>query len=172
MAVLEILTIPDHRLKHKSSKVEIFDKNLTSIIKNLFETLYASGNGIGLAAPQVNIHQRIVVMDLKENGESSPRIYINPKILKFSAEKSKNEEGCLSIPEFYAEIERPSRIEVEWFDEKGKRSQESMEGLLSICMQHEIDHLNGILFIDYLSSLKKKMALQKINKKKKNNRNE
>ena len=171
MSVLEILTIPDPRLKHKSSKVKIFDKNLKVIIKDLFDTLYASGNGIGLAAPQVNIHQRIVVMDLKENGESFPRIYINPKILKFSDEKSKNEEGCLSIPEFYAEIERPSRIEVEWFDEKGNRSQEGMGGLLSICMQHEIDHLDGILFIDYLSSLKKKLALKKI-KKKKSTRNE
>ena len=130
----------------------------------MFDTLSASGNGIGLAAPQVNIHQRIIVMDLREDEKSNPQIFINPRIIKFSSEKNINEEGCLSIPEFYAEVERPSKIEVEWFDSKGKKLKKEMTGLLSICMQHEIDHLNGVLFIDHISKLKKKMVLQKFKK--------
>ena len=164
MAVLQILTIPDPRLKYKSINVKNFDKNLEKIINDMFDTLYASGNGIGLAAPQVNIHQKIIVMDLREDEKSNPRIFINPRIIKFSSEKNINEEGCLSIPEFYAEVERPSKIEVEWFDSKGKKLKKEMTGLLSICMQHEIDHLNGVLFIDHISKLKKKMALQKFKK--------
>ncbi len=164
MAVLQILTIPDPRLKYKSINVENFDKNLEKIINDMFDTLSASGNGIGLAAPQVNIHQRIIVMDLREDEKSNPQIFINPRIIKFSSEKNINEEGCLSIPEFYAEVERPSKIEVEWFDSKGKKLKKKMTGLLSICMQHEIDHLNGVLFIDHISKLKKKMVLQKFKK--------
>lgn len=164
MAVLQILTIPDPRLKYKSINVENFDKNLEKIINDMFDTLSASGNGIGLAAPQVNIHQRIIVMDLREDEKSNPQIFINPRIIKFSSEKNINEEGCLSIPEFYAEVERPSKIEVEWFDSKGKKLKKEMTGLLSICMQHEIDHLNGVLFIDHISKLKKKMVLQKFKK--------
>ena len=164
MAVLQILTIPDPRLKYKSINVENFDKNLEKIINDMFDTLSASGNGIGLAAPQVNIHQRIIVMDLREDEKSNPQIFINPRIIKFSSEKNINDEGCLSIPEFYAEVERPSKIEVEWFDSKGKKLKKEMTGLLSICMQHEIDHLNGVLFIDHISKLKKKMVLQKFKK--------
>ena len=164
MTILKILTIPDPRLKHKSSNIEVFDKELKTIVKNMYETLYASGNGIGLAAPQVDIRKRIVVIDLNEDGKSSPITFINPRIIKFSSEKNINEEGCLSIPEFYAEVERPSKIEVEWFDSKGKKLKKEMTGLLSICMQHEIDHLNGVLFIDHISKLKKKMVLQKFKK--------
>ena len=164
MAVLKILTIPDPRLKYKSINVENFDKNLEKIINDMFDTLNASGNGIGLAAPQVNIHQRIIVMDLREDEKSNPQIFINPRIIQFSSEKNINEEGCLSIPEFYAEVERPTKVEVEWFDIKGKKTKKEMAGLLSICMQHEIDHLNGVLFIDHISKLKKKMALQKFKK--------
>ena len=95
-------------------------------------------------------------MDLREDEKSNPQIFINPRIIKFSSEKNINEEGCLSIPEFYAEVERPSKIEVEWFDSKGKELKKEMTGLLSICMQHEIDHLNGVLFIDHISKLKKR----------------
>ncbi|MAZ07619.1 MAG: peptide deformylase [Rickettsiales bacterium] len=164
MAVLQILTIPDPRLKYKSNNIQNFDKNLEKIVDDMFDTLYASGNGIGLAAPQVNIHQRIIVMDLREDEKSNPQVFINPRIIKFSAEKNINEEGCLSIPEFYAEVERPSTVDVEWFDTKGKKIKKKMTGLLSICMQHEIDHLNGVLFIDHISKLKKKMALQKFKK--------
>ena len=172
MAVLEILTIPDPRLKYKSSEVKDYDKELNLIVKDMFDTLYASGNGIGLAAPQVNIHKRIVIMDLKEDEKSNQRIFINPRVISFSEEKSVNEEGCLSIPEVYAEVERPKEVEVEWFNVKGKKFKKKMNGLLSICMQHEIDHLDGILFIDHLSSLKKKMAVQKSKKLQKIKNNE
>ncbi len=167
MALLEILTVPDPRLKHKSVDVEAFDGKLQSTVKDMFDTLYASGNGIGLAAPQVGLKKRIVVIDLKEEGKSVPLIFVNPKILSFSKEKFINEEGCLSVPEYYAEVERSKEVEVEWFDVKGKKSKKKLAGLLSICIQHEIDHLNGILFIDHLSSLKRKMAIQKLKRSKK-----
>ncbi len=171
MAVLEILTIPDPRLKHKSSKVQLFDKELKNIIKNMYETLYASGNGIGLAAPQVNITKRIVVIDLKEDGKSLPMTFINPSIKVFSEDKFINQEGCLSVPEYYAEVERSKEVLVEWFDESGKNHEKNFSGLLSICIQHEIDHLDGILFIDHLSSLKRRMALQKMKKLKNKKKN-
>ena len=167
MSVLEILTIPDKRLKCKSSEVKFFDNNLKIIIEDMFDTLKDSGNGIGLAAPQVGIKKRIVVIDLKEKNKSSPVIFINPIILKKSSEKSSNEEGCLSIPGYYADVERAKEVEVEWLDLKGKKNKKIFSGLFSICIQHEIDHLNGILFIDYLSSLKKKRAIEKVKKFKK-----
>ncbi|MAI28845.1 MAG: peptide deformylase [Rickettsiales bacterium] len=173
MTILKILTIPDPRLKHKSSNVESFDKELKKTVKNMFETLYASGNGIGLAAPQVDIRKRIVVIDLNENGKSSPITFINPKIIKLSDEKFINQEGCLSVPEYYADVERAKEVEVEWHDDIGVKYKKNLSGLLSICIQHEIDHLDGILFIDHLSALKRKMAIQKIKKTKKNiNNNE
>ena len=167
MSILEILTIPDPRLKYKSTEVDFFDKKLEKIVKDMFDTLYSSGNGIGLAAPQVGIHKRIVVIDLKENEEPSPIIFINPKILYSSEEKSTNEEGCLSIPGYYAEVERPKVVDVEWIDLKGKKTEKRITDLLSVCIQHEIDHLNGILFIDHLSNLKRKSAFQKSKKAKK-----
>ena len=173
MATLEILTIPDTRLKHKSSIVEKFDQGLVKTIKDMFDTLYASGNGIGLAAPQVGIKKRIVVIDIKKEDVSNPMTFINPKIVKFSDEKFINEEGCLSVPEYYADVERAKEVEVEWFDDFGRKNKKKLSGLLSICIQHEIDHLDGILFIDHLSALKRKMAVQKIKKSKKNtSRNE
>ena len=171
MALLEILTIPDPRLKHKSSKVQLFDKELKNIVKNMYETLYASGNGIGLAAPQVNITKRIVVIDLKEDGKSVPMTFINPSIKAFSEDKFINQEGCLSVPEYYAEVERSKEVLVKWFDELGKTHEKKFSGLLSICIQHEIDHLDGILFIDHLSSLKRRMALQKMKKLKNKKKN-
>ena len=164
MAVLEILTIPDPRLKHKSSKIDFFDVKLKKIVKDMYETLYASGNGIGLAAPQVNIRKRIVVIDLKNDDKPSPITFVNPIITKFSEEKFLNQEGCLSVPEYYADVERSKEVEVEWFDESGNKIKRKLSGLLSICIQHEIDHLDGILFIDHLSALKRKMAVQKIRK--------
>ena len=167
MAILKILTIPDQRLKHKSSDVKFFDEELKQTVNNMYETLYNSGNGIGLAAPQVNIRKRIVVIDLKEENKSAPITFINPKITEFSEAKFINQEGCLSVPEFYADVERSKEVLVEWFDEHGKKFNKKLSGLLSICIQHEIDHLDGILFIDYLSSLKRKMAVQKIKKLKK-----
>ncbi len=167
MSVLDILIIPDKRLKYKSSIVEVFDENLHEIVKNMYDTLYSSGNGIGLAAPQVAIFKRIVVIDLKENGNSNPITFINPRIISSSNENAKNEEGCLSIPGYYAEVERPKTVEIEWDDLKGNKMKEKCSGLLSICIQHEIDHLDGILFIDYLSHLKRKRAIEKVKKAKK-----
>lgn len=164
MSVLKILTIPDKRLKYKSLKVEEFNSKLKNQIKNMYETLYATGNGIGLAAPQVNIHKRIVVIDLKEEGISKPLTLINPKILKSSIEEHSNQEGCLSIPGYYSEVKRPKNIFFEWYNEDGVKHESETNGLLSICIQHEIDHLNGVLFIDYLSVLKRKLALEKVSK--------
>ena len=157
-------------MKHKSLKVDIFDSKIKKIVKDMFDTLYFSGNGIGLAAPQVNILKRIVVIDLKEDGKSKPITFINPKIKNFSEDKFINQEGCLSVPEYYADVERSKEVEVEWFDESGVKYVKKLSGLLSICIQHEIDHLDGILFIDHLSTLKRKNGSSK-NKKieKKNN---
>tara|TARA_B100000989_G_C19528528_1_gene468299 strand:- start:2920 stop:3435 length:516 start_codon:yes stop_codon:yes gene_type:complete len=171
MSILKILTIPDKRLKYKSLSVDKFDDELKTNISNMYDTLYASDNGIGLAAPQVNIQKRIVVIDIKdEDGKSHPLTLINPKIINSSKEKNINQEGCLSIPGYYSEVERYTHIEYEWSDEQGKKKKSKASGLLSICIQHEIDHLDGILFIDYLSSIKKKFALEKVLKfKKKDN---
>lgn len=167
MTILNILTIPDPRLKHKSQIVENFDKNLRKTVYDMYDTLYDSGNGIGLAAPQVNIKKRIVVVDLKVDGTSQPLTFINPVITNFSEEKFINQEGCLSVPEYYADVQRSKEIMLEWYNVQGKINRKSFSGLLSICIQHEIDHLDGILFIDHLTSLKRKMAIQKIKKSKK-----
>ncbi len=172
MTVLKILTIPDPRLKHKSLEVENFDKDLKKIIKDMYDTLYNSGNGIGLAAPQVGIKKRIVVIDLKIDGKSDPITFINPKIINFSEEKFINEEGCLSVPEYYAEVERFKEVEVEWLNDEGKRKKRIIKGLLSICIQHEIDHLDGTLFVDHLSKLKRKLVFEKLKKIKKKNERE
>ena len=168
MHKFEIITIPNPVLKKKSKTVSLFDQKLRQTVNNLYKTLYATGNGIGLAAPQVGILQRIVVIDIKENEKSKPLTMINPKILKKSLEKNVNQEGCLSIPGYYADVERSKTIKVEWFNEYGKKMIKDMDGLLSICVQHEVDHLEGILFTDYLSSLKRKMALEKVLKFNKN----
>lgn len=170
MSVLEILTIPDQRLKNKSSEVKLFDINLKKIVKDMFDTLIDSGNGIGLAAPQIGVEKRIVIVDLKENNKSSPVIFINPVIIKESRERAVNEEGCLSIPGYYAEVERAKEVDVEWYDLEGEKMTKTFSGLFSICIQHEIDHLDGILFIDYLSKLKRRRANEKVKKfqKKKN----
>ena len=173
MAILKILTIPDPRLKHKSSEVKFFDEELKQTVNNMYETLYDSGNGIGLAAPQVNIRKRIVVIDIKEEDVSNPIAFVNPRIIEFSEEKFINEEGCLSVPEYFAEVERSKQVKVEWYNDDGKKKSATFNGLMSICIQHEIDHLDGILFIDHLSKLKRKLAIEKLRKiKKKNKANE
>ena len=123
MSVLDILIIPDKRLKYKSSIVEVFDENLHEIVKNMYDTLYSSGNGIGLAAPQVAIFKRIVVIDLKENGNSNPITFINPRIISSSNENAKNEEGCLSIPNQFAKIDRPEKCNVKFLDYDGNHKE-------------------------------------------------
>ena len=165
---LEIITIPNPKSKKKSKAIKTFDKDLRNLVSDLYKTLYDTGNGIGLAAPQVSILKRIVVIDVKQDEKPSPLTMINPKIIEKSVEKHINQEGCLSIPNYYADVKRSKVIKVEWFDEFGKKKKKKVDGLLSICIQHEIDHLDGILFIDYLSSLKRKMALEKVMKFNKN----
>lgn len=167
MSILEIIKVPNPLLKSISKEVKEFDSVLKNNVKDMYDTLYSSGNGIGLAAPQVAVMKRIIVIDIKENEKSNPLTFINPKIIKKSEETFVNEEGCLSIPEFYGSVERSKNISVEWFTENGKLKCSDFQGLMSICLQHEIDHLNGILFIDHLSKIKRKMAVEKVLKIKK-----
>ena len=171
MPNLQIITVPNPLLKEKSEDVKEFDQNLKNTIRNMYDTLYSSGNGIGLAAPQVGIMKRIVVIDIKEKEKSNPITFINPKIVKKSKETFVNEEGCLSIPDFFANVERHKEVEVQWLNENGDLKSANYNGLMSICIQHEIDHLNGVLFIDHISKIKRKMAVERVLKQKKKKQN-
>ncbi|MBD63117.1 MAG: peptide deformylase [Gammaproteobacteria bacterium] len=154
MARLKILTFPDPRLRKIAAPVVKFDKSLVNITNDMFETMYEEG-GIGLAATQVDIHERIVVMDLSEQ-RNDPRVFINPEF-KILDDKSlfSCEEGCLSIPGVKEEITRPDKIKAKWQDIEGKHIEDEPQGLLAVCFQHEIDHLEGKLLVDYLSPLKR-----------------
>ena len=167
MAILQILEVPDPRLKTISSPVEAFDANLKRLVDDMFETMYAAP-GIGLAAIQVGVPKRLLVMDLQEekDGETvkNPRVFVNPEILDPSEEHSVYSEGCLSVPDQYAEIERPAKVRARWQDLDGAVHEEAMDDLMATCLQHEMDHLEGILFIDHLSRLKRQMVLKKIEK--------
>ena len=168
MTVKEIITVPDEILKKVSKPIEKIGVNEKKLIDNLFDTMYKS-NGIGLAAVQVGILKRILVVDVssKEN-ERNPMCLINPKIKSLSNEMSLYEEGCLSIPDTFIEIQRPKTCKIEYLDINGKIKTEEFGGLLSTCIQHEINHLDGKLIIDHLSKLKKEMIIKKISKIKKN----
>jgi len=172
MAILPILEVPDPRLKTVSTPVETVDDEVRTLIADMFETMY-DAPGIGLAAIQVGVPKRIVVMDLQEEEDEDgkpirePRVFINPEILDPDAEMSIYNEGCLSVPEQYAEVERPARCRVKWLDENGNAHDEVFEGLLATCIQHEMDHLEGIVFIDHLSRLKRQMILKKLQKARK-----
>ncbi len=170
MALLPILEVPDPRLKTISSPVETFDAELKKLVEDMFETMYAAP-GIGLAAIQVGVPKRLLVIDLQEekDGETvrNPRIFVNPEILDPSEEHSIYSEGCLSVPDQYAEIERPAKVRARWQDLDGKVHEEAMDDLMATCLQHEMDHLEGILFIDHLSRLKRQMVLKKIEKARK-----
>ena len=167
MTVQKILTEPDPILRKKSSPIANVDDDLRKILKNMLETMYKAP-GIGLAAIQVGILKRAVVIDVsKEDEKKNPLFLINPEIIYKSNETSIYEEGCLSLPGQYAEIERPSKCQVKYIDFDGKARELKAEGLLSTCIQHEIDHLDGVLFIDYLSKLKKTMIIKKLSKQKK-----
>jgi peptide deformylase len=171
MAILPILEVPDPRLKTISAPVEVFDDALKTLIADMFETMY-DAPGIGLAAIQVGVAQRVLVIDLQEPGENEepvrkPLVFINPEILDPSEEQSIYSEGCLSVPEQYAEVERPATIRARWQDVEGKLHEADMTGLMATCLQHEMDHLEGILFIDHLSRLKRQMVLKKIDKMRK-----
>ena len=166
MAILKVLTFPDPRLRKVAVPVTKFDKSLKNITSNMLETMYAE-EGIGLAATQVDIHERIIVMDVSEE-RNDPKIFINPEF-KILNDKSllSFSEGCLSVPGISEEIIRPDNIHLSWQDIKGDYHEAEPSGLLTVCIQHEIDHLEGILFIDYLSKLKKSMIVKKLSKQKK-----
>jgi peptide deformylase len=161
MAKLEILEIPDPRLRTVAKPVEIFDENLATLVDDMIETMYGA-KGIGLAATQVNVHQRLLVLDVSD-AQDTPRVYINPEIL--SAEGTETcEEGCLSVPGIYAEVSRAEKVRVCARDRDGKVFEEDLDGLHAVCLQHEMDHLEGKLFVDHLSPLKRRMLLKKLDK--------
>ena len=164
MAVRDILIIPDKRLRVKSEAVKTVDKPLRALIDDMFETMYAAP-GIGLAAIQIGVAQRVVTMDLAKKDEpKQPQVFINPEVVWASDEKATYEEGCLSIPEYYEEVERPKAVKVKFLDLDLKPQEIEAEGLLSTCLQHEIDHINGVLFIDHISKLKRDMVMKKFKK--------
>ncbi len=164
MAVREIIILPDKQLRLVSKPVEKVTAEVRKLADDMFETMYEAP-GIGLAAIQIGVPQRLITMDLaKKEGPPSPRVFINPEILWSSEEKASYEEGCLSIPEYYEEVERPAKVRVRFTDLDGKLHEEEAEGLFATCIQHEIDHLNGVLFVDYLSKLKRDRVLKKFTK--------
>jgi peptide deformylase len=164
MAELEILEIPDTRLRTIAKPVKAFDDKLGGLIDDLTETMY-SAQGIGLAATQVNVHQRLLVLDVSET-QDQPRVYINPEIVESEGTET-CEEGCLSVPGIYAEVSRAEKIRVIAQNRDGSSFEEALEGMHAICLQHEIDHLNGKLFVDYLSPLKRRMVTKKLEKQRK-----
>ena len=167
MTIREILTEPNVLLRQKSLPVEKVDKELQELMDDMLETMYAAP-GIGLAAIQVGIPKRVIVMDLSgKDKEKSPMYFINPEITYKSEINSTYEEGCLSVPGQFAEINRPNKCHIKYLDYYGTNKEVEAEGMLATCIQHEIDHLEGILFIDYLSKLKKTMIVKKLSKQKK-----
>ena len=172
MAIRPIFETPDPVLRQISKPVETFDKELKVLVADMFETMYAAP-GIGLAAVQVGVPIRLLVIDLQEPADPDdpeskvvhdPRTFINPEILWHSDDEVPYTEGCLSVPEQYAEVMRPDKIRAKWQDADGKTYEEEIDGLLAVCLQHEMDHLNGVLFIDHLSRLKRDMVLKKLAK--------
>ncbi len=176
MTVLSIVEVPDPRLRLVCEPIAAVDDEVRTLIADMFETMYAA-RGIGLAASQVGVIRRVMVVDLQEReteeedakpeARRDPHAFVNPEIVWASDEMSAYNEGCLSIPEQYAEVERPSRCRVKWLDEKGQPHEEEFHGLMATCVQHEIDHLNGVLFIDHISRLKRQMLLKKLDKARK-----
>jgi len=166
MTVKRILTEPNKLLRQISKSVDKVGKNEQKLMDDMVETMYAA-NGIGLAAIQIGFPKRIIVMDIsKDQTNKNPMYFVNPIILNKATEQSTYEEGCLSVPDQFAEIDRPNKCEVEYLDYNGKKKLLKADGLLATCIQHEIDHLEGILFIDYLSKLKKSMIVKKLSKQK------
>ena len=172
MAILPILEVPDPRLRVISTPVDTVDDDLRALVSDMFETMYEAP-GIGLAAIQVGVPKRLLVMDLQEEEDEEgkpirePRVFINPEILEPSEDISVYNEGCLSVPDQYAEVERPAQCRARWMDLDGITHEEAIEGMLATCLQHEMDHLEGILFIDHLSRLKRTMILNKLKKTRK-----
>jgi peptide deformylase len=164
MAVREIIKLPDKRLRLVSEPVKRIDAGIRKLVEDMFETQYHAP-GIGLAAIQIGVAKRVVTMDLsKKEDEREPRVFINPEIAWASEEKATREEGCLSIPEYYEDVERPVQVKVKYLDLEGKAHEVEADGLFAICLQHEIDHINGVLFIDHISKLKRDRVIKKFSK--------
>jgi peptide deformylase len=164
MATRTILTLPDPRLRLVSKPVGKVDAAIRKLVEDMFETMYGAP-GIGLAAVQVGVPRRVVTMDLAKKDEpKNPKVYINPEILWASEERTTYEEGCLSIPEYYEEVERPTQVKVRYTDLDGNAQEVEANGLLATCLQHEVDHLNGVLFIDHISKLKRSRVIKKFAK--------
>ena len=167
MALLPIITAPDPRLKKKSKPVASVDAGVRQLMDDMIETMYAAP-GIGLAAPQVGVLARVIVLDIdREEVKTGPLFLANPEIVEASDEDVTYEEGCLSVPEHYSDVARPAKVRVRYLDRDGKKQEMECEGLLATCVQHEIDHLDGVLFIDHISSLKRNMILRKLLKTRK-----
>jgi peptide deformylase len=167
MTIRPILTAPDPRLQAISTDVETVDAEIRKLVDDMADSMYAA-DGIGLAAVQVGVPKRVIVIDLdQKEGKKNPRAFINPKITWVSEEMAVFEEGCLSVPEIWDDVERPARIKAEYLDREGVKQFLETDGLLATCLQHEMDHLNGVLFIDHLSRLKRSMAIRKLTKAKK-----
>jgi len=164
MTVKPLIILPDPILRQTSAKLEHVSAEVKSLASDMLDTMY-DAPGIGLAAIQIGVAKRVVVIDVAKEGEDkAPQIFINPEIVALSDAVSTYEEGCLSIPDYYAEVERPSSITVRYVDISGKQQEIEASGLLATCLQHEIDHLNGVLFIDYISRLKREMVIKKFTK--------
>jgi peptide deformylase len=164
MARRDILIIPDKRLRQVSEPIKKIDSGVRKLVEDMFETMY-DAPGIGLAAIQVGTPKRVVTMDLAKKDEpKQPQVFVNPEILWSSEEKATYEEGCLSIPEFYDDVERPAQVKVKYLDIEGAPHEIEANGLFATCLQHEIDHLNGVLFIDHLSKLKRDRVVKKFTK--------
>lgn len=167
MAKLDIITLPDRKLRMKSAAVERVDDDLRKLMDSMLETMYAAP-GIGLAAVQVNVPRRVVTIDVAKREDDTaspdPLFLINPEILWASDDLAVAEEGCLSIPEYFAEVERPAKVRVAYIDRDGHKQEIEAEGVLAVCLQHEIDHIDGRLFIDRLSKLKRDMVIKKFAK--------
>jgi len=167
MAIRTILTVPDPVLKRVSKRVDVVTGETRTLMDDMLETMYAAP-GIGLAAIQVGVPLRVIVMDLaKEDEKPEPRYFVNPEILEAVEETQIYEEGCLSVPDFYDEVERPKKVKLRYLGYDGKEVVEWAEGMYAVCIQHEMDHLQGTLFIDHLSRLKRSFAINKVKKAKK-----
>ena len=167
MTLRKILTEPNEILREKSLKVEHVDDEIRNLMDDMLETMYAAP-GIGLAAIQVGVAKRIIVLDISPKDEpKKPMFFVNPKIISKSDNNSTYEEGCLSVPGQFAEIDRPDKCHISYIDYDGQQKEIKAEGMIATCIQHEMDHLEGILFIDYLSKLKKTMIVKKLSKQKK-----
>jgi peptide deformylase len=164
MAIHEIIKLPDKRLRLKSEPVNRVDAGIRKLVDDMFETMYAAP-GIGLAGIQIGVAKRVIILDLsKKEQDHAPQVFLNPEITWTSEETATREEGCLSIPEYYEEVERPAQVKVKYLDLDGKTHETEAKGLMATCLQHEIDHINGVLFIDHISRLKRDRIVKKFTK--------